>query len=115
MIRMCKVCRAAENPKSKLAFHETLEGVFCDTHNPMQQSPLKVQPETGGALTVIQCPVCGGSGRQAAECSTCIGYGSVRVQLNAIPVFRPKPISGPSLATKKEPGAEAPSPTEVRA
>lgn len=114
-VRMCEVCRAAENPKSKLRFHDTPSGVLCDgcyerRYFPgVPGSPLKGS-ETPSQLVVVHCPPCGGSGRREVistlteTCRSCLGYGSVRVAANAIPVYRP--FSGPPAEQKaKEPSA----------
>lgn len=95
--RTCKVCHAAENPRSQLAFHDTPEGVHCDRcykaryFPTVGASPLRTPATDMSALVVVKCPTCVGTGRKAKTlpCPSCVGYGSVRVPANALPIFKP--------------------------
>ena len=104
---VCRGCGAAKNPRSKLTFHETEEfGWLCGKclgRRMKQTIPTGPQPQ--GNLVVVVCPACLGRGKAGApkhqRCTSCIGFGSVRVEENALPVFSPKkegePADGPQL------------------
>jgi len=92
---VCRGCGAAKNPRSKLTFHETEEfGWLCGNCYGMrmrQGADKAPEPAPRGVLVVVLCPSCEGRGKGRApkfeRCTTCTGYGSVRVQANALPVF----------------------------
>lgn len=99
LIRVCDTCRAAENPRGQLAFHDTAEGALCDRCFKARTAPVGASPsplmastQEMAALVVVKCPPCGGRGFDdftRLKCSSCVGYGSVRVPANALPVYRP--------------------------
>jgi hypothetical protein len=93
---VCRGCGAAKNPRSKLTFHDTEEfGWLCGNCYGMRkrQAP-EPGPPVQDNLVVVVCPSCVGKGKSGApkfeRCSTCVGFGSVRVAANALAVFKPK-------------------------
>jgi len=119
--RMCVRCGCAENPRSQLAFADTPEGAMCancyERHYGAVAAPRQapvgipapipgggmVLPETG--MLVIPCPDCGGrpAGPHGKPCKTCLGFLSVRVAENALPVYiPPQPKKRPEILTEEE-------------
>ena len=90
-MRVCNRCKAAENPLSNLTFVDSPEGDLCkkcfDAHY-TKAAP----PPSGGAesLVVIICPDCRGKHHalHGKPCGACAGYGYVRIQANALAVYR---------------------------
>ena len=100
---VCRGCGAAKNPRSKLTFHETEEfGWLCgNCHGArIRQAATANTTRQHENLVVVVCPACVGKGKCGApkftRCSTCIGYGSVRVAENALAVFTPKKVEEPA-------------------
>lgn len=99
-MRVCGLCKAAENPNGKLRFLDGPSGALCEpcfTRTVGDPSSF-AQGNISGLednFVVIKCPDCRGSGRaagvQAKPCESCIRYGYVRVAKNALPVYVMKP------------------------
>lgn len=99
---VCRGCGAARNPRSKLTFHDTEEfGWLCGNCFARRiNQPISTGPQPTGNLVVVICPACTGKGKAGApkfgRCSTCVGFGSVRVEENALPVYSPKKVEEPA-------------------
>lgn len=119
MHRMCSKCQAAVNPLSRLRFMKSrVDGrVYCENCLPDNQAAEansaafapSLKPSAG--YVVIDCPDCAGGVHRPHQkpCTTCAGYGAVRIEVGLLNVYRPKPI------TKTEPVVlteEAPPPQE---
>ncbi len=99
---VCTGCGAAKNPRAKLSFHETDDwGMLCGNcfGKKLRQAP-PAGPPPQDNLVVVPCPACEGRGKAGApkhqRCSTCVGFGSVRVEANALPIFAPKKKEEPA-------------------
>ena len=83
IIPLCDKCDRAQNPASSLAWFTTEAGFFCGNCYVPAEPPAHAPDPL---LTVITCPGCLGTG-----CARCVNLGVVRVQLNAIAVWRSEP------------------------
>lgn len=85
-MRICNLCRSAENPRGRLRFASTSGGDFCENCNPVETDIIL---EPIAKYVVIVCPDCRGSGRgvPSGSCNSCARYGHVRVKENALPTY----------------------------
>lgn len=122
-MRLCEMCRRAENPLGRLKFKKHLDGnVYCEGCAPVNveemlptsPAPLSASTEasagsssTSKSMVVIPCPDCFGQGRATRnpthanlnKCKACAGYGQVRIPTNFLNVYRPN-VSGPQTLTE---------------
>jgi len=109
-MRTCVTCKAAENPLGRLKFRKFHGIVYCENCSPgvvmtppePTSAPILPSPLSGtsaGSFVVIPCPQCRSvpRGRVPASCDTCSDYGSVRIPVNFLNVYRPKPGSEPKV------------------
>ena len=106
-MRTCAKCGAAENPLGRLSFKKSLvdRKVYCEKCDPtstasgpevsglvVDVSPAAVTRPSAGSMVVIQCPSCRSvpRGPTPASCTTCSDYGSVRIPVNHLNVYRPE-------------------------
>jgi len=107
-MRLCKVCRSAENPLGRLRFKKHLDGeVYCEICLPVNMgldepsSPVATLSSPAKASAgfapgdqnpvVIPCPECRGMSPKphGKMCKCCSDYGSVRIPINFLNVYRP--------------------------
>jgi hypothetical protein len=114
-MRVCAVCKAADNPLGALKFKKHMGEIYCENHFPMapSESDSSSKPSSAGSpyvggfdfasLVVIPCPECRGMSHKphGMICKGCAGYGSVRVPANNLVVYRPRVgETQPSLLTE---------------
>jgi len=101
-MRTCAKCGAAENPLGRLRFKKSQidKKVYCEKCDPQgvtgavetETAPLVLpSAQSSAGLVVIQCPKCRSipRGMHPAPCETCSDYGSVRIPVNYLNVYRP--------------------------
>ena len=98
-MRLCAVCKSAENPLGRLRFKKFLDGkVYCENCLPANVEVLDSTPPvevssslpgtSAGSMVVIDCPDC--RTPKLGACEACSGYGSVRIPINFLNVYVPK-------------------------
>lgn len=82
-MRLCNRCKKAENPLGKLTFVDSPEGTLCSGCYERFYAGFSTPAADalGSELVVIICPECRGKHHapKGKECSTCKGYGAVRI------------------------------------
>ena len=93
----CVKCSRGRNPASPMRWHQTNFGSVCDRC--FANEPPPPTPAQEAEMVVVRCPSCRGAAT-VSPCETCIGYGSVRVEANALPVYRVTAAKPPGTLTE---------------
>jgi hypothetical protein len=101
--RTCTKCMAADNPLSRLRFQKSrVDGkLYCENCLPdragaeLASAPSAPDFRPSAGLVVVNCPDCAGGMHRPHQkpCTTCAGYGAVRMEASMLNVYRPKAVS----------------------
>lgn len=113
--RTCVKCMAADNPLSRLRFQKSrVDGrLYCDNCLPDRvgaepaSAPVVPGLRPSAGLVVVNCPDCAGGVHRPHQkpCTTCAGYGAVRIESSMLNVYRPKAVtsSEPEILMEEAP------------